>query len=174
MNTASIRRLTPLLSLAAALLSSCAGTAPGAKFTQQLPPEARIGREDRATAQVTAAPGVPMVQADCLRLGEKITRKIQATAQSRGGAARSYELTVVISRYEKGSAFARAMLAGLGQIHLDGTVSVFQLPGRTKVGEFKMSKTFAWGGYYGMATTMDTIEDTYAEGVAAAVCAGKP
>lgn len=58
------------------------------------------------------------------------------------------------------------MLAGLGQMHLDGTVTVYQMPSRTKVGEFVVKKTFAWGG---MSMTMDAIEDTYAKAVAEAI-----
>ena len=35
--------------------------------------------------------------------------------------------------------------------------------------EFALSKTFAWGGIYGASTTIETIEDTFADGVAATV-----
>ena len=65
------------------------------------------------------------------------------------------------------------MLAGLGQIHLDGVISVYQLPGRSKVGEFTIKKTFAWGGVYGGITNIETIEDTFAEAVAKTVCGTK-
>lgn len=59
------------------------------------------------------------------------------------------------------------------EIHIDGVATVYQNPGRKKVGEFTLNKTFAWGGIYGASVTMDTIEDTYAEAVAEAVTQGK-
>jgi hypothetical protein len=61
------------------------------------------------------------------------------------------------------------MLAGLGQIHIDGDVGVFSLPDHQKVGDFHLKKTFAWGGIYGGATSIEDIENTFADGVAAAV-----
>ncbi len=61
------------------------------------------------------------------------------------------------------------MLAGLGQIHIDGTVQLYQMPEHKLIGEFDMKKTFAWGGIYGAATGMEDIETTFADGVAAAV-----
>ena len=61
------------------------------------------------------------------------------------------------------------MLAGLGQIHIDGTVSVYQMPEHKLVGEFTLNKTFAWGGIYGAATSIEDIENTFADGVAANV-----
>jgi hypothetical protein len=35
--------------------------------------------------------------------------------------------------------------------------------------EFDMQKTFAWGGVYGASTSIEEIEDTFADGVAATV-----
>jgi hypothetical protein len=74
---------------------------------------------------------------------------------------------------KKGNAFARAMLAGLGQIHIDGEVVIYQMPDHVMVGEFALRKTFAWGGIYGAATSMENIEDTFSDGVAAAVTGQK-
>jgi len=166
-------KIIPCLQLAAALaagliLTNCAGTTPQAAFTQSMPDSARIAREDRVSTKVTSS-DPKMLPNDQQRLGEKVTHKVKSIAQSRGGAARQYELTVMISRYEKGNAFARAMLAGLGQIHINGMVTVYQRPGKSKIGEFKLDKTFAWGGIYGGSVSMDTIEDTYAQAVAEAV-----
>lgn len=151
------------------ILSNCAGTAPDATFTQPLAETARISREDKVSTKVKSTDPT-MLANDRQRLGEKITAKVATVASSRSGPVRNYELAVLIKRYEKGNAFARAMLAGLGQIHIDGVVTVYQLPGRNKIAEFTLNKTFAWGGIYGASVTMDTIEDTYAEAVAKAVC----
>lgn len=156
-----------LLTLAAtAILASCAGTTPNAKFNQSL--SVQIAREDKIDTAVSSSDAA-MLDGERQRLGQKITNQVRSLAASGGGAARSYQLAVNITRYDKGNAFARAMLAGLGQMHLDGTVTVYQMPSRTKVGEFTVKKTFAWGGIYGMSMTMDAIEDTYAKAVAEAV-----
>lgn len=56
---------------------------------------------------------------------------------------------------------------------LEGVVSVFEMLGHTAVGEFTLKKTFAWGGIYGAATSIEDIEDTFADGVAAAVTGQK-
>lgn len=170
-------KIIQLLQLASALvaaivLSNCAGTTPQASFTQPLANNIRITREDSVSTKVTSS-DPQMLPIDRQRLGEKITSKVRSTAQNGGGPAGKYELAVMISRYEKGNAFARAMLAGLGQIHIDGVVSVYKQPGRSQIGEFKLNKTFAWGGIYGGSVTMDVIEDTYAQAVAEAVCKGK-
>jgi len=76
---------------------------------------------------------------------------------------------VTITRYEKGSAFARAMLAGLGQIHMDGNVTLYSMPAHTVVEDFSVQKTFAWGGIYGGTTTIEDIEQSFAEGIANAL-----
>ncbi|MCB1277782.1 DUF4410 domain-containing protein [Prosthecobacter sp.] len=156
-----------LLALAAAsLLASCAGSTPDAKFSQPL--SVQIAREDRIDTLVTSS-DTAMIDSAQQRLGSKITSQVRALASARGGASHGYQLAVHISRYDKGNAFARSMLAGLGQMHLDGTIAVYQMPLRTKVGEFTMNKTFAWGGVYGMTMTMEAIEDTYAKAVAEAI-----
>jgi Domain of unknown function (DUF4410) len=158
-----------VLALAASvMLSNCAGTAPKAKFSTPLTENSRIYREDKVHTKV-ASTDRNMLESDKQRLAEKIASNVSSIASSRSGSAQNYELAVAISRYDKGNAFARAMLAGLGQIHINGIATVYQNPGRKKVGEFTLNKTFAWGGIYGATVTMETIEDTYAKAVAEAV-----
>jgi hypothetical protein len=54
-----------------------------------------------------------------------------------------------------GNAYARSMLAGLAQIHIDVRVALIALPERQSLSEFDVSKTIAWGGIYGGATSID-------------------
>jgi hypothetical protein len=42
-------------------------------------------------------------------------------------------------------------------------------PGNEKISDFLVAKTFAWGGIYGASTSMEDIERTFADGVAAAL-----
>src|SRR5262249_45206548 len=79
---------------------------------------------------------------------------------------KNYAIEVTLTKYEKGSAFARAMLAGLGQIHINGVVKVYTLPEHQKAGEFLINKTFAWGGIYGASTTIEDAEMGFADGIA--------
>ena len=61
------------------------------------------------------------------------------------------------------------MLAGIGRIHVDAKVTVYALPNRKKKAEFDIDKTFAWGGIYGAVTSIEDVEQGFADGVAEAV-----
>ena len=157
--------------------AGCASTVPKAKFTHEIESKARVSLNDQTKVQVDAAETVKILKADQQRLSEKIQARIESrkatNAPAADVAARTYEVDLHLTRYEKGNAFARAMLAGLGQIHIDGTITIYQMPEHALVGEFQLQKTFAWGGIYGSATSMDDIENTFADGVAAAVTGQK-
>lgn len=162
-----------LIMCAAAIIltTGCATTVPKAEFTRPIVPESQVAASDEAKVKVEAGTGVTMLESEKMRVAEKVKQKIdlRKITNNRDGSAKTYEIDLVLTRYEKGSAFARAMLAGLGQIHLDGDVTVFEMPERTPVGNFSISKTFAWGGIYGGTTSMEDIEMTFADGVAAAL-----
>jgi hypothetical protein len=152
------------------LTTGCAGTLPKADFAQSIAPDSHIAAKDDAKVKVDAISGVPILESERTRIAEKIKQKIDVrkTINNRD-SAKTYEIDLVLTKYEKGNAFARAMLAGLGQIHIDGEVSVLEIPGRIPVGKFTINKTFAWGGIYGGTTSMEDIETTFADGVAAAL-----
>lgn len=157
-------------------LAGCAGAPPKATFSHEIASNARVAANDQAEVRVNAADGVKILPWESQRLSEKIKAKIESRKTANAGDASkpcNYEIDLHLTRYEKGNAFARAMLAGLGQIHIEGTVSVYRMPERTLVGEFRLTKTFAWGGIYGAATSMEDIESTFADGVAASVTAQK-
>jgi len=162
-----------LIACAAAiiLIAGCATTAPKPDFTKQIAPESQIAAKDEAKVQVEAGAGVTMIEAERIRMAEKIKQKIDARKVSniRDVSAKTYEIKLVMTRYQKGSAFARFMLAGLGQIHIDGDIAVYEMPGRTPVGNFSIGKTFAWGGIYGGTTDIEDIETIFADGVASAL-----
>ena len=164
------------MALAVVLSAGCAGTPPKPQFSRAIVSESRISSPDTVQVNVAAADRVAILPTEKERLGEKIKHSIDAKKISnrRTGDGREYELDLQLSRYEKGSAFARAMLAGLGQIHIDGKVSVYQIPGHTLVGEFDVAKTFAWGGIYGASTSIEDIESSFADGIAAAVTGQNP
>lgn len=153
------------------LMLGCAGTPPHAKFSQPMVATSQIGASDTVDVAIEAGENVSLLPAG----RDRVAQKIKAQIDKRKGknpaeaAPRNMQVVLYVTRYEKGNAFARAMLAGLGQIHLDGTISVYQMPDRTLLEKFDLQKTFAWGGVYGASTSMEDIEDTFADGVAATV-----
>ena len=152
-------------------LAGCASTTPKPQYSHELVAEARVGQPDHAEVAIDAPEGVKILPDEERRLAEKVKVKIDArkVTNLRGGQPRSYEVYLHVTRYDKGSAVGRFLLAGVGQIHIEGKIDVYQLPAHTLVGEFDLKKTFAWGGFYGAFTSMEDIENTFADGVAAAV-----
>jgi len=173
-------RMSRSVVLAAAMLGAvalvgCASTVPQAEFSHPIVAGARVCSSDTVKVNVDAADGLKILPEEKQRIAEKVAMKIDArkAANPSTGPVRIYEVDLHLTRYDKGNAFARAMLAGLGQMHIEGVVSLFQMPEHTPVGEFTLKKTFAWGGIYGAATSIEDIEGTFADGVAAAVTGQK-
>lgn len=169
MNTSTNR--TGIIIALLFLLGGCAGSAPRPQFTDAVAEHVTLDGNDVAEVTVQAATGVSILDTDLKRLREQIRQRL-ITGIARNPAAgepQAYEVKVNITRYAKGNAFARAMLAGLGQIHIDGTVTVTPSGADRKVGEFTVKKTFAWGGLYGGTTRIEDVEPAFAEGVVAGV-----
>lgn len=161
-------------SLAGLLLSGCASTAPTARFDNGKALVSPIKAKDKVTAKVEAMPGVEILEVEKSRLSQRIEERINAKKiLNASDASQGYVVEVKLSRYEKGNAFARAMLIGLGQIHIDARVRLLNQADNSVAGEFDIKKTFAWGGAYGAATSMEDIERTFADGIAAALTGQK-
>jgi len=158
--------------LAIALLATgCASSPPVAKFARGSAAHAVIRTADTASIDVDASSGVTLADYEKTRIIEQIKMKL-AQEQALNPALADpgqYQVDVTITRYEKGNAFARAMLAGLGQMHIDGNVKVYAMPAHTSIEEFSVQKTFAWGGMYGASTRIEDIEQAFAEGIANAL-----
>jgi hypothetical protein len=152
------------------LLSGCASSPATARFTQELAPTSRVASADTVKATVAAQSNLDVLEVERTRLSQRIEERISAKkAANQHNPAREVLVEVNLTRYDKGNAFARAMLAGLGQIHIEGHVSLWQLPEHTALGGFDIKKTFAWGGIYGASTTIEDIERAFADGIASAV-----
>ena len=153
-------------------LTGCASNVPRATYSQPIAVNARIAANDQSQVHVDATDAVKILPSEAQRLSEKISAKIETRKVNNPSAVstgRDFEVDLHLTRYDKGSAFGRAVFAGLGQIHIDGTVNVYQMPDHKLVGEFTLKKTFAWGGFYGAVTSIEDIENTFADGVAANV-----
>jgi hypothetical protein len=145
-------------------------------FIQPLGSGYAVHKGDSLKVSVDAVASVGVLDYEKSRLSQEIEARIAAQEKAAGAqqAAANYEVDVNLTQYERGSAFARMMLAGLGQIHIAADVQVYVLPVKTRVGEFSIKKTFAWGGMYGGTTSMETVELGFADGIAAAVTGPAP
>jgi hypothetical protein len=161
--------------VAALLLAGCATTSPGAKFKEALAKDGHIDANDITFVKIETGNDVAIEEFEKQRLARVIQEKVDALKMKNTEVSdpREFELIVALTRYDKGNAFARAMMPGLGKIHIDAQVAVFELPTRKKVADFDVDKTFAWGGLYGGATSIGDVEKGFAEGVAEAVTKAK-
>jgi len=120
-----------------------------------------------------AGPGVVMTKEDLDRIAHRVEAELAATYPDRiiapGVPATPDEVNVkmMFTEYDKGNAFARFMLAGLGQIKIGANVLLIEPASNRTVGEFEVSKDFAFGGLYGGATRVEDVEDGFAHSVAA-------
>ncbi len=162
---------TYLILATLAMLWGCAGSAPKPQFTDTVAEHKKLDGNDIATVNVQTAEGVSMLGVDMQRLTELIHQQLAAkqALNPAAGEADGYDVNVVITKYAKGNAFARLMLVGLGQIHLDGKITVTPSGTQETTSEFTVKKTFAWGGIYGGTTRIEDVEPAFAEGVAAGV-----
>lgn len=169
------RVLHSCVAVAALTAAGCAGTAPRPEFSHTAT-VVRLTAADAVQVNVTTAGDAQVLPEEQTRLAQKIKLRIdnRKLAQQLPGDARNFELDLQLSRYERGNAFARAMLAGLGQIHIAGKVRIYQMPAHELVTEFDLAKTFAWGGIYGASTSIEDIENSFADGVAAAITGEQP
>jgi uncharacterized protein DUF4410 len=149
-------------------LVGCASDAPSVRYTQRMRPEIRILQDDQAHVVISASPGVTISPYERDRFAEQIVRAVRITAHGGARTPSAYVIEVQLTKYNKGSAAARFILAGLGQIHIVGNVSVYE--GNVTIAQFHIEKTFAFGGIYGGNTRIDDVEKGFAQGIANAVC----
>jgi hypothetical protein len=154
------------------LLSACAEApaAPDAIVTPLAASE--VSSLKIAEITVEAAPGAPMTSLDIQRLQEQIRAEISKDhptiwlASNAPATPNTTKLKVLITRYDAGSAFGRFMLAGVGQIYIDGDVIFTDAANGRTVGEYKVSKDFSFGGIYGVVTRIEDVEKGFAKSVA--------
>jgi opacity protein-like surface antigen len=87
--------------------------------------------------------------------------------------AQTLQAIVNITKYDKGNAFARFMLAGLGGMHIDADITLNDLSTGQCLGKSECKKTFAWGGIYGGSTKIEDIEEGFGKAAAASIAEAK-
>jgi hypothetical protein len=83
--------------------------------------------------------------------------------------AQTMQLKIVVTRYDEGNAFARFMLAGPGQIRIEGDVLLLDSETTQEIAAYKVSKDFSFGSLYGGSTNVHDVEKGFARSVAEVV-----
>lgn len=156
--------------LASLLLSACAHSAGSYNLISPLNSGLSLGQYANLSLAANNENSVQMTAYDRERLINKIARKLQAANKFKSINSASSEpntlvATLQITDYDSGNAFLRFLLAGLGQIHIDGKLTLEDRDKIVQLGKYDVSKTFAWGGFYGLSTKIEEVEDGFAETV---------
>jgi hypothetical protein len=120
-----------------------------------------------------------LTDADRARIVAIVIEKVKEKAPARFAAFNPpsgpdvLHATIAFHAYDEGNAFARFMLAGLGQMHIAADVLLEDRTKAMQIGRYQVTKTFAWGGLYGGMTKLTDLEPGFAEAVAA-VLLGEP
>lgn len=156
-----------VLGFAGVLLAGCAGSVSEPVAVQPLSTEQRAGLHI-SDVTADAADGVQMSDGDFGLICQRVKADLEAnspgiTSAAAGSAA--YKMKLHFTKFDRGNAFARAMLAGLGQIRIEATVDLVDDAGKS-VAEYKVAKDFSFGGVAGATTTVEDVEDGFAKSVA--------
>lgn len=159
------------------LLTACGPGSPGTmKALMAPPPDSALDRYTELTVDLTEGAGINLLPMDKQRLLERIVTRVKVKAPSRFAEINSpapngsvLHAIVQLTRYDEGNNFARFMLAGLGQIHIDANVSLQDGRNQAELRKYLITKTFAWGGYYGLLTRITDVEEGFTEGVVSAI-----
>jgi len=135
--------------------------------------EVQLARYSEIAVNVSCMSGVSLSSGDVERIDALILKHIPSECSGQFKAVNpanpgpsTLKADVLITKYDEGNAFARAMLAGLGQMHIDATVTLTDYTFGDQIAKSDVSKTFAWGGMYGGFTQIKDIEDGFATAVA--------
>lgn len=154
-------------------LAACAGTVNAPTLTSAPPPGFDAARVPIGQVSGEAGLGVAMIPSDVARVTQKVQAALTAEYPTRVIAGRAaappgeVNIKLQITEYDKGNAFARAMLAGLGSMHIHANVMLVDASTAATVATYQVTKDFAWGGLYGGTTSIEDLEDGFAKSVAA-------
>jgi hypothetical protein len=155
-------------------LAGCAGTAGTARAVDKGAKPSEIARFKSLSVQSSANSDLNLSVADQERIVKLVQAKIVAREANRFanvGALPTdpgalHQVKIGFTRYDEGNAFARFILAGLGQIHIDADVVLVDPATQKPLGTYLVTKTFAWGGIYGGVTSIKDVEAGFADAVA--------
>ena len=153
-------------------LTGCAGSAGSHKLTSGPESVERVAAYTDLIVSLQPAADVKLTPSDSDRMRHLIAENIKTQEPNRfasinapAPAGKTLQATVELKRYDEGNAFARFMLIGLGQIHIDADVILSDFVSKDKLAQYEVTKTFAWGGIYGGATGIKDVEAGFCQAV---------
>jgi hypothetical protein len=164
-------KLVQLAAIAAlgATLTACAGSVSTPVPVQDMTSAQRASLHI-SDVSADAAQGIEMSDTDFEFICDKVKGYIQAqspaTMEAPPAGASAVTMKIHFTQFDRGNAFARAMLIGLGQIRIEATVDLVDASGKS-IAEYNVSKDFALGGMIGATTSVNDVEDGFAKSVAA-------
>ena len=132
---------------AASILTGCMATQP-VKWTKTAPMDLAKG----CKVMVNASCEMPLT--DLTFLQTDIQQKVRDVLSGNPDLPDAYKVEVSITKYDKGNAFARFMLIGLGQMYLYGTVEVKQGEPPVVIRQGEFQKNYCVGGIAGGMANM--------------------
>ena len=153
-----------------AALTACASSGGGARAVEK---SGDITRFKSLSIQTSVKKALKVTVAD----QERIIQLVQGRIRERDGGRfanvgaapndpAALQVKIGLTRYEEGSGLARFMLMGLGQIRIDADVVLVDPATQAVLGTYVVTKTVAWGGIHGGATTIRDVEAGFADAVA--------
>ncbi|MBX3640459.1 MAG: hypothetical protein KF888_08090 [Nitrosomonas sp.] len=168
------------LLLLVVLISGCAGTGGSYKLKESPLSNEQAAKYSELSVKIQPGENINLNQESIDRITQLIIGNIQSDHSNRFAKINheslgdtTIEAAVIIKRYEEGSVFARMMLAGLGQMHIDADVILYDHASRERLTQYEVNKTFAWGGIYGGMTTIKDVEVGFSKAVADAILGKK-
>lgn len=152
---------------AAALLAGCAGSVSAPVPVEPLAME-QGGAIHLSSVTADAAEGVPMSEADFGLISQEVKSYIEMGSPGVMDDKAAMTMKIHFTKFDRGNAFARFMLIGLGQIRIEADVDLLDGDGKRRA-EYKVAKDFSIGGIYGGMTTVEDVENGFAKSVAEVV-----
>ncbi len=147
----------------ASVLTGCMATQP-VKWTKTAPMDMKKGGKVAVTASCEMPPS------DLTFLQTDLQQKVREVLSGNPDLPDAYKIEVKITKYDKGNAFARFMLIGLGQMYLYGTVEVKQGEPPVVIREGDFQKNYCVGGIAGgMASMQKDVLPTVGKAIADAI-----
>jgi len=113
--------------------------------------------------------GVEVSDGDLGLICQKVRAEIETQSPGiftdHANAGSAVKLNIHITKFERGNAFARMVMMGLGQIRIEADVDLIDRSGH-KMAEYKVAKDFALGGIAGGTTSIEDVEEGFAKSVA--------
>jgi len=149
-------------------LTACAGDVSKPTAVQALS-AAQQSSLHMSDVSAEAKPGIEISSYEIDRIVMQVKAELAKVELARppgATGAQTAKVKLVLTEYDKGNAFARAMLAGLGQIKIDADVIFLDDATGQEIARYQVSKDFAFGGIYGASTRMEDVEEGFAKSVA--------